>query len=195
MKKRIAVSFMATGLLLLLSSAVLLIFNTAENRKAAQASELLVHSIIDIVNQAPPDEVKDPFDKEMKTEIIDGNEYIGYIEIPALNLYLPVMSDWDYAKLKISPCRYYGSTKTDNLVIAAHNYKSHFGYLGNLQIDEVIAFTDMEGEKSVYTVTSVEILQPTDVEKVKDQDDELILYTCTYGGAQRIAVRCSLVRA
>lgn len=190
MRKKIAVTFMVTGLLLLFASASILVFNTLENKNAEENADLLVHSIIDIVNQVQPEE-KDPFDTEMKTETIDGNEYIGYLEIPDLNLYLPVMADWDYEKLKISPCRYYGSTKTDNLVIAAHNYKSHFGYLGNLRIDEIIAFTDMEGQKTVYRVNSVELLQPTDVEKVKDTGDDLILYTCTYGGAQRITVRCA----
>ena len=190
MRKKIAVTFMVTGLLLLFASASILVFNTLENKNAEENADLLVHSIIDIVNQVQPEEM-DPFDTEMKTETIDGNEYIGYLEIPDLNLYLPVMADWDYEKLKISPCRYYGSTKTDNLVIAAHNYKSHFGYLGNLRIDEIIAFTDMEGQKTVYRVNSVELLQPTDVEKVKDTGDDLILYTCTYGGAQRITVRCA----
>ena len=100
------------------------------------------------------------------------------------------MSDWDYNRLKISPCRYYGSTKTDNLVIAAHNYKYHFGYLGKLKPGDVVIFTDMESETRRYKVISVEILMPTDTQKVKDSGDDLILYTCTYGGAKRITVRC-----
>ncbi len=189
MKKRIAVLFMTAGILLLSASAGLLVFNTFENKNAAENSDMLVNSIIDIVNKAEPIE-RDPFDTEMEKVNIDGNDYIGYIQIPALELYLPVMADWDYEKLKISPCRYYGSTKTDNLVLAAHNYRSHFGYIGNLNIDDIIVFTDMAGNINLYKVISVELLQPTDTDKVKDTGDDLILYTCTYGGAQRITVRC-----
>ena len=117
---------------------------------------------------------------------INGYGYIGYLSIPALQLDLSVMSEWDYGRLKISPCRYYGSTKTDNLVIAAHNYRFHFGYLGHLKPGETVVFTDMESEKHIYQVTAVEQLMPTDVDKVKDSGDDMILYTCTYGGAKRI---------
>ena len=55
----------------------------------------------------------------------------------------------------------------------------------------MVIFTDMDANIIYYTVDSVELLQPTDVDKVKDSDDDLILYTCTYGGAKRIVVRCS----
>ena len=50
---------------------------------------------------------------------------------------------------------------------------------------------DMDSEVLRYKVDSVELLMPTDVDKVKDSGDDLILYTCTYGGAKRITVRCS----
>ena len=49
----------------------------------------------------------------------------------------------------------------------------------------------MEGTKNMYTVTSVEILHPTDTELVKDTGDDLILYACTYSGRTRIVVRCT----
>ena len=135
----------------------------------------------------------DPFDEEMTIKEIDGYGYIGYLSVPALSIDLPVMSEWDYSRLKISPCRYYGSTKTDNLVIAAHNYRYHFGYLGHLKEGDVVMFTDMDSGVHNYKVDSVELLMPTDVDKVKDSGSDLILYTCTYGGAKRITVRCSYV--
>ena len=36
---------------------------------------------------------------------IDGNEYIGYLTIPALGLELPVMAELDSARLETAPCR------------------------------------------------------------------------------------------
>lgn len=192
MKRKIAISLMAMGFLLIAFSMGLLIYNNYENKKAQESSSLLTESIrLSIAQNELNYNLTDPFDEEMKITEIDGYGYIGYLSIPALNLDLPVMSEWDYGRLKISPCRYYGSTKTDNLVIAAHNYRVHFGYLGNLKPGDTVIFTDMESEISRYEVTSVEQLMPTDVDKVKDSGDDLILYTCTYGGAKRITVRCS----
>ncbi|MBQ3004356.1 MAG: sortase [Clostridia bacterium] len=189
MRKKIGIILISIGLALIFFSAALLLYNTYESNKAQKQSDILVQSIQGEIIKS--NEETDPFDEEMKVVEIDGYGYIGYLTIPDLDLNLPVMSDWDYTRLKISPCRYYGSTKTDNLVIAAHNYRSHFGYLGQLKPNNKILFTDMDGKNISYTVTSVEILQPYDTDKVKDTGDDLILYTCTYGGRTRIVVRCS----
>ena len=194
MRRKIAIAFMLIGVVFIGFAMGLLIYNNYESRKAQESSDVLMESIrLSIVEAEYEEEITDPFDEEMKIKEIDGYGYIGYLSIPALQLDLPVMSEWDYGRLKISPCRYYGSTKTDNLVIAAHNYRFHFGYLGHLKPGDTVVFTDMESEKHVYQVTSVEQLMPTDVDKVKDTGDDLILYTCTYGGAKRITVRCSYV--
>lgn len=192
MRRKIAVTLMSVGVIFIGFAMGLLIYNNYENRKALENSDALMESIrLSIVEVESEEVVTDPFDEEMKIKEINGYGYIGYLSIPALQLDLPVMSEWDYGRLKISPCRYYGSTKTDNLVIAAHNYRFHFGYLGHLKPGETVVFTDMESEKHIYHVTSVEQLMPTDVDKVKDSGDDLILYTCTYGGSKRIIVRCS----
>ena len=192
MRRKLAIGFMAIGLLFIGFAAGLLIYNNFENKKAQESSDVLIESIrLSIAENELKEEITDPFDEEMKVEEIDGYGYIGYLSVPALNLDLPVMSEWDYGRLKISPCRYFGSTKTGNLVIAAHNYRFHFGYLGKLKPDDIVIFTDMNSEIHYYKVVSVELLMPTDVDKVKDSGDDLILYTCTYGGAKRITVRCS----
>ncbi len=187
---------MTVGILCISAAVALLTYNNTENKNAKTQSTVLVESIAGIIEQNKLESYEeDPFDTEMKTVKIDGYDYIGYLYIPLLNLELPVMSEWDYDRLKISPCRYYGSTKTNNLVIAAHNYASHFGYLGKLSEDDLIIFKDMDGKNYTYKVSVVEILQPTDVDKVKDTGDDLILYTCTYRGVARITVRCSLTSA
>ncbi len=192
MKRKIAVALMSVGVLFIGIALGFLIYNNLENKKAQESSAMLMESILrNLTENESEDVIVDPFDEEMRIKEIDGYGYVGYLSIPALNLDLPVMSEWDYGRLKISPCRYYGSTKTDNLVIAAHNYRFHFGYLGNLKLGDQIIFTDMASERRYYEVDSVELLMPTDVDKVKDTGDDLILYTCTYGGAKRITVRCS----
>lgn len=195
MKKRIGVFLMTAGIVMIATAAVILIMNNYNNKKAQSNSELLVDSLMNIISEEElKDTEKDPFETEMKKVMIDGYEYVGYLFIPDLGLELPVMADWDAERLKISPCRYYGSTKTDNIVIAAHNYRSHFGYLGNLKQGSLVMFTDMEAENITYSVISTELLNPTDVDKVIDTGDDLILYTCTYGGASRIVVRCDRVK-
>jgi sortase A len=192
MKRKLAVVFMSVGVLLIGVAMAILIYNSYENKKAQESTEALIESIrLSIAESELEDKIIDPFDEEMTIKEIDGYGYIGYISVPKLDIDLPVMSEWDYGRLKISPCRYYGSTKTDNLVIAAHNYIVHFKYLGRLEPGDIVTFTDMDSVVHSYKVDIVELLMPTDVDKVKDSGNDLILYTCTYGGAKRIVVRCS----
>ena len=192
MKRKLGCIFMTAGLLCITAALSLLVYNNNESKHAKENSAVLMDYIRTEISENVTEAIPvDPFEEEMKIEEIDGYGYIGYLSIPVLDIDLPVMADWDYNRLKISPCRYYGSTKTDNLVIAAHNYKYHFGYLGQLEVGDEIFFTDMDANLLHYKVTSVELLLPTDVDKIKEADDDLILYTCTYGGAKRITVRCS----
>jgi sortase A len=128
---------------------------------------------------------------EMPTIDIDGNAYIGWLDIPALSLSLPVMSQWSYENLNIAPCRYSGSAYLDNLVIAAHNYKSHFRTIKNLTAGDQVTFTDADGNVFLYEVAEVEQLFPTDVEAMEESGYPLTLFTCTVGGSYRVAVRCN----
>lgn len=192
MKKKLAVTFMVLGIICICVAVAILIYNNAESKKAQQYSTTVMDSIVNVISQNEQKNYdEDPFDTDMFTAEIDGYDYIGYLLIPRINMELPVMAEWDYTRLKLSPCRYYGSVKTNNLVIAAHNYRSQFGYLGNLTEGDVVMFTDMDGKVFTYKVTVVELLQPTDAGKVKDTGDDLILYTCNYRGDARITVRCS----
>ena len=135
----------------------------------------------------------DPYDEKMTVVKVKNYSYIGYIFIPEIKIELPVMDDWSYAKLRKAPCRYTGSTKTDNLVILAHNYSRHFGKLKNLSPGDRVIFTDMNGVVTEYAVVELETLSPYAVADVVAGEYDLTLFTCTYGGASRVVVRADRV--
>ena len=136
-----------------------------------------------------PDYVLHP-EMEMPTQEIDGVDYIGTIDLPTLGLCFPVVSDWDYAKLQVSPCRYSGSAYFDDMVICAHNYRDHFSTLKNLRLDDELTFTDVDGNVFRYRVLEIETLQPQEVDRMRTGDWDLTLFTCTVGGRSRVTVRC-----
>ena len=135
-----------------------------------------------------PDYLLNP-DMEMPTENINGIDYIGILRIPALELELPVISEWSYPRLKIAPCRYTGSAYQDDLIIAAHNYNSHFGNLKNLREGDTATLTEMDGNVFTYEMAELEILQPTDIEGMDSGEWDLTLFTCTIGGSSRVTAR------
>ena len=139
-----------------------------------------------------PDYQLDP-QREMTVKIVNGKPYIGVLSVPVLGLELPVIQEWNYPNLRVAPCRYVGSVYTGDLVIAAHNYISHFGNLKRLQLGDSVTFTDMEGNKFHYEVEALETLVPTAVEEMTSGNWELSLFTCTIGGKLRVTVRCKLI--
>ncbi|MGN1008377.1 MAG: sortase [Butyricicoccus sp.] len=124
---------------------------------------------------------------------LGGYEYVGVISIPALELNLPVMAEWNYNRLRIAPCRQFGSSRTDDLVIAAHNYKTHFGLLKELSPGDAVTFTDMANIVNDYAVVKTDVLKPNEVDAVQNSGYDLVLYTCTLGGATRVVVFCDRV--
>ena len=117
-------------------------------------------------------------------------EYLGVLTIPALGLELPVQTEWSKANLKVSPCRQCGSTAGGDLVIAAHNYKSHFGRLSSLSEGDEVRFTSQDGAEAVYTVERTAQVSPEEPEALREGGCPLVLYTCTPGGKARVVVYC-----
>ena len=52
-------------------------------------------------------------------------------------------------------------------------------------------FTDMDGNEVSYLVEKSATIDPKAVDTVQNSEYDLVLYTCTYGGANRVAVFCN----
>ena len=204
MKRKKGLPLIVTGLLLVAAALFLTVFNLYEAQKAARLSMAVLQELPENMrNHLPtedragsepvyPDYVLDP-NMDMPTVAVDGHDYIGVLEIPALELELPVMSTWSYPNLKIAPCRYSGSAYLDDMVIAAHNYSQHFGRLKELSGGETVIFTDADGNVFTYEVALVETLMPTDIDEMESGEWDLTLFTCTIGGSYRVTVRCDRI--
>jgi sortase A len=200
-KKKSGTIFIAVGLLLIAAAVGLTVYNVWDGNRAGIASQKIADQMIAQIPKtdqsnanAPDSEDASSEEKiEMASMELDGDLYLGLLEIPSLDLVLPVMTEWSYEGLKTAPCRYSGSCYTNDLVIAAHNYSGHFQNLKQLDVGADIYFTTIDGEQWHYTVDSLETLQPTQVTQMVTADNwDLTLFTCTIGGKSRCTVRCTL---
>ena len=187
MPKKSGVILISLGAVLILAALLLFLYNRSEDRRAGQEAESLLEDVrSSMAANADPEPQEEPAE-----EII--YDYAGVIVIPDLSLELPVIDQWSYARLKVAPCRQSGAAADGDLVIAAHNYKSHFGYLDRLEPGASVIFTDMEGTVYRYAVEEIRQLAPEDAEDVSSvfsSEYPLVLYTCTPGGKASVAVFC-----
>ena len=121
---------------------------------------------------------------------LSSSKCIACLFIPALELSLPVQSEWSDTLLKNAPCRYLGTIAEKNIIIAGHNYKSHFGGLQYLNVGDNISLVAIDGTKYFYTVSDIEVLDSTALDAMEDGNWDLTLFTCTTQGTQRLTIRC-----
>ena len=124
---------------------------------------------------------------------INGYNYSGILSIPGINLTIPIIENWSYPNLKISSCIYSGSIRYNNLVIAGHNYKSTFRKLYDLHEGNTAYFKTSDGLIYNYKLEKIEILNPTEVDNMKNSSYDLTLFTCTIGGKNRYTLRFSRI--
>ena len=192
------------GIVCLLTAIGFVIYNGYEARYGEKNSQELLQNIQDRIQKAEQTEQTQPGDLPAETipendqedtsrlmQTVPVGEYdsIGILSIPVLKLELPVLADWSYAKLKKSPCHYYGSCYEPDFVIAGHNYTSHFGRIRRLLPGDLVLFTDATGQVHCYEVVLLETLAATATEEMITSGFDLTLYTCTLGGSNRVTVR------
>ena len=188
MKRKTGTVCMILGAAFVLAALSLLFWNRLEDKRAGDSANLVLSRLDQEIGG---EDISD--DTGMREVEIDGYFYIGILSVPSRGLKLPVMASWNYQQLKIAPCRYAGSTKTGDLVIAGHNYTRHFGPIRDLAAGDEIYFMDMDGVVTAYEVAVTDTLRAADVEEMTDSGYELTLFTCSYGGKKRVAVRCSAI--
>lgn len=211
-RKQEGLLLITIGLLLIAAALFLVSYNLYDELRAEQAARQVVNKLDAYFEAAPeastnpagdqeplvsdertviPDYVLSP-NMEMPVETINGIDFIGVLRIPALELELPIISEWNYPNLKTAPCRYSGSAYLNNLIICGHNYTSHFGTLKNLWEGDIATFTDMDGNVFIYKMVERETLNSTDIEEMESGNWDLTLFTCTVGGQSRVTIRFEL---
>ena len=188
MRKWIGVICVFLGVVCLLSSVGFVFYTRWESDNAAKVTKSLLEDIKCVTENKNP--VQNNFQTTMPSVTVEDYESIGILSIPVLDLELPILKDWSYAKLKKAPCHYYGSYHDKDFVIAAHNYKSHFGRLSELQEGDLVIFTDTTGKAHYYEVAFLETLPKNATKEMITSGFDLSLYTCTSGGGSRVTVRC-----
>lgn len=187
--KKTAVIFIALGLVLILSAVLLWGFNEIMSYRAAQEtakilSNLENHMLEDIYVPA------EAADGTMPARLAGGINIVGVVSVPTLEIEVPVAAEWGYENLRKCACRYSGTAKDGRLIILAHNYSRHFGNLKNAAVGDEVQFMDVNGTLYLYNVTAIEILAKHELDKLTASESDLTLFTCTYGGQNRIVVRC-----
>lgn len=132
-------------------------------------------------------------------------EIIGVLEIPAMELTMPIYLGASDAHLAAGAA-VLGNTSApvggdnSNCVIAGHRGwrgADYFRHIDRLQVGDTVTLTNL-WETLTYTVADIQIIQPHEVDMIKIQPDRdlLTLLTChpyASSGQQRFVVYCARI--
>lgn len=200
MKKKIALILIFLGLIVILYALYTVYEGKKEESTANEAvliyEEKLSEELFKIEEERKADDksIYTLYEKypeiEMPTITIDGIRFCGMLKISKIDLSLPIVFDYSDENLDKGPCLYDGSIYTGNAIIAGHNFGGHFGRLPELTLNDTVVFEDSDGNIFTYKVVSIETVNGSDVDIMKDDYGwDLTLFTCTFSGNERHTVR------
>lgn len=192
MKKRVWTVVTVLGILFLAGAAGLTLWNFNTDQAAAEESRSLLTELAEAIPEVEAQPVF-PVENGMPVVEVEGQNYMGAINFPDLDRELPVLASYELEKLKTAPAVYHGTPQTGDLVICAHNYRSHFGSLQRLPIGAQVLLKAVDGNLYEYQVAATEVVSPFAVADVTSGEWDLTLFTCTLGGRTRYVVRCDLI--
>lgn len=111
---------------------------------------------------------------------------IGTIEIPAISVTYPILSEYNDELLKLSVCKFYGPhiNKPGNLCIVGHNFNNNdfFSNLYLLNINDIINLYDLNNNKISYSVYKKYEVFPNNLD---------YLYRNTYSKKEITLITCN----
>lgn len=198
---------MAIATIAIIGAIGLLIYNNIEENRVKDDNEAVVTELESNMDQYSDLNDEGQVEKDLSwldygnsvgtdySKTINGITYIGILYFPSIeNLSVPVIDTCTDSLLKVSSCRYSGSMKDDNMIIAGHSYKAIFGKLAsNMVVGDMVYFKDLAGNVYKYELKNIESLLPTDVKKMQEGDWDLTIFTCSYDNQKRLTYRFELV--
>lgn len=121
---------------------------------------------------------------------IDNTDYVAMLQIPSLNITLPVADEWNRNALLDAPARFYGSCYDHSLVIGGADNAHQFSFCDKIDNGTVIIVTDMTGTQFSYTVSRVDRSKNAESNWLVGTDYDLTIFCRDALSMEYVAVRC-----
>lgn len=165
---------LALGVCLIFFAAFSLVYwsiNTKTSEGRAEDYVSTLRALIPSPQSAVPEERKN---NTMPAVSLDGNDFIGIIEIPRFNSALPVGGEWENSSQY--PCRHSGSAYDRTIKIGATTGSGQYSFYRELSLGDTLIFTDMEGNRFTYGIKSMRYEKHADQSTLTHTDADLVLF-------------------
>ena len=128
-------------------------------------------------------------DNAMAVLSLDGQNFLGILEMPKYGSALPVSADW--GKTGKYPCRFSGNVYDRSLQIGATCQQGQYDFYREIELGDPVYFTDTEGNRFSYQVTDIRYESHADQAALTRKDAALTLFIQNIYGFEYILIFCN----
>lgn len=178
------------GTCLILGSLCLVAVIQLRMYSELQKSEAAASRMLALLPERVPGVAGTYPDPQMPVLEINGMDYVGLLEIPALGTIVPVADKWEQKMLPSACGRFWGSAYDHTLVIGGPDHPGQFDFCDDIEVGTVVLVTDMTGVQFAYTVSGVDRARHAERQWLLDAEYDLTLFCRDSSSFEYIAVRC-----
>ncbi len=180
---------LATGCALVVCSLVLLAWRQISVCYAAKKSDGYVEILNEILPESRFAVLEQKSDNAMPVLSVNGTDIVGLVEFPERGRTLPVRAEWS-SRLFL-PSRYTGSVYDGSLVVGATTQKGQMDFYCEIEVGDVVWFTDMTGDRYAYEVADILYRKHADNETLTADGAEFVLFAKNVYAFEYIVIRCT----
>ena len=193
MKKRSFPLLLVLGIVLVAVSLSLVAFSLIRGRIGANVCRTVVAKMQQLLPERQSGGVGLYENATMPVLQIDGVDYAALLEIPSMQVALPVANEWNPRRLSAAPARFCGSVYDRSLVIGGTDSSNQFAFCSKIEDGTQVTVTDMTGASFTYEVTAVDRAKKAEKAWLANESFDLTLYCRDTYSMEYVAVRCSFI--
>jgi sortase A len=180
------------GICLLVGAIVILALWRWNINNSEKRAQYYVNTLQELIPDPQNAALEERRDNAMSVLSVDGTDFVGIIEIPHYDSSLPVGAAW--GKSSEYPCRFSGSVYDGTMQIGATTQKGQYDFYRELSVGDTVVYTDMEGNRYTFAVTSLRYEKHVDQATLQREDATLTLFIKNIYSFEYLIVFCDVRR-
>lgn len=177
------------GALLTAISLILLAFHMFDLYGGARRNREYAEMLQGMMPKAQPAITDKNSDMIMPYVNIDGNDFLGIIEIPSHGACLPVASASTSADRFVR--RYDGNVYNGSMIIESTNRAGQFDFVKNISVNDALYVTDMLGNRFSYSVADIKHVKNIDADALRAYGADLVVFVKNIYDFEYIVIYCN----
>ena len=182
---------MVAGIGLLLAAAAVMALWQWGIGTSLKQNEQIVHTLRTLLPESQGAVLEPRSDNTMAVLSMGESDFVGILEIPRFGSALPICAQW--GNLTQYPCYFDGSIYDGSMQIGGTTQRGQYDFYREISVGDQVHFTDMEGNRFVYTVTNMHYTKHADQAALQREDAALTLFVKNVYAFEYLIISCNVL--